>query len=178
MDIQSISMLISGQTNKRVLNPSSTKLQTWSILLSKTKFEFPICPLPFSVLLYFITVCGWCRKLRSRRGNEIAGQVLQNAPEFCEVKIICEGKEVEVGSMSEPPSPHGSSDSPKAAHTQENQRNDSFGCTCFKMKVIAWDRKRRVDVTSGNYSVGRASVWRSEGHVFDPGSPRFIFKLV
>lgn len=77
------------------------------------------------------------RKLRSRRGSGIAGQVLQNAPEFCEVKIICEGKEVVVDSMSEPPSPHESPDSPKAAHPEQNQRNDSFSCKCFKPKAIA-----------------------------------------
>ncbi|KAK6932880.1 hypothetical protein RJ641_002504 [Dillenia turbinata] len=34
------------------------------------------------------------RKLKSRRGNGIANQVLEEAPEFCDVNIICEGKQL------------------------------------------------------------------------------------
>ncbi|KAK7331164.1 hypothetical protein VNO77_25381 [Canavalia gladiata] len=34
------------------------------------------------------------RKLRSRKGNGIADQILQNVPESCNVSIVCEGKEV------------------------------------------------------------------------------------
>ncbi|KAK6917892.1 hypothetical protein RJ641_018643 [Dillenia turbinata] len=34
------------------------------------------------------------RKLKSRRGNGIANQVLEQAPEFCDVNIICEGKQL------------------------------------------------------------------------------------
>ncbi|KAK3432274.1 hypothetical protein EUGRSUZ_E03842 [Eucalyptus grandis] len=34
------------------------------------------------------------RRLKSNKGNGIADQLLQKAPETCEVKIICEGKEV------------------------------------------------------------------------------------
>ncbi|KAL0353331.1 UNVERIFIED_CONTAM: hypothetical protein Sangu_0914400 [Sesamum angustifolium] len=42
------------------------------------------------------------RRMRSRRGNAsgVADHILQNAPQFCDVKIICEGKEI-----SELPSP-------------------------------------------------------------------------
>lgn len=119
---------------------SASKIKVDTVLIEsdmEAKALLDLIPILNITKLVLGTTKSSLRKLRSRRGNEIAGQVLQNAPEFCEVKIICEGKEVEVGSMSEPPSPHGSSDSPKAAHTQENQRNDSFGCTCFKMKVIA-----------------------------------------
>ncbi|KAI8524873.1 hypothetical protein RHMOL_Rhmol13G0183400 [Rhododendron molle] len=120
---------------------STSKIKVDTILIEsdmEAKALLDLIPILNITKLVLGTTKSSLRKLRSRRGNEIAGQVLQNAPEFCEVKIICEGKEVEVGSMSEPPSPHGSSDSPKAPHTQENQRNDSFGCSsCFKMKVIA-----------------------------------------
>ncbi|KAL6990607.1 hypothetical protein U1Q18_008724 [Sarracenia purpurea var. burkii] len=83
------------------------------------------------------------RKLRSVRGSGIADQVLQGAPEFCEVKVICEGKEVLVDStMSELWSPRGSVESPKAAPEPEaeeiqSRANDSFGCTCFKPKVMS-----------------------------------------
>ncbi|CAJ1962748.1 unnamed protein product [Sphenostylis stenocarpa] len=34
------------------------------------------------------------RKMRSRKGSGIADQILQNAPESCDVSIVCEGKEV------------------------------------------------------------------------------------
>ncbi|GMH05222.1 hypothetical protein Nepgr_007062 [Nepenthes gracilis] len=34
------------------------------------------------------------RKLRSRKGNGLADQILLNAPAWCEVKCICEGKDV------------------------------------------------------------------------------------
>lgn len=34
------------------------------------------------------------RKSESRRGGAIADRILHNAPDACEIKIICEGKEV------------------------------------------------------------------------------------
>ncbi|KAK6124756.1 hypothetical protein DH2020_041508 [Rehmannia glutinosa] len=34
------------------------------------------------------------RRMRSRRGNGVIDQILSNAPESCEVKIICEGNEM------------------------------------------------------------------------------------
>ncbi|GMP75891.1 hypothetical protein CsSME_00032817 [Camellia sinensis var. sinensis] len=91
------------------------------------------------------------RKLRSRRGNGIADQVLQNAPEFCEVKIICEGKEVMMdvdnAMMTQSPSPSSRGnlvDSPSSRAPPEEvkvvvadqKNNDSFRCTCFKPKVM------------------------------------------
>ena len=92
-----------------------------------------------------------CRKWKSRRGSGIADQVLDNAPEFCEVKIICEGQEVVVDSISESPSPspspranvkvdvHIPTPTPtrRARPAEENQSNDTFGCPCFKPKVMA-----------------------------------------
>ncbi|CAL5344327.1 U-box domain-containing protein 36 [Camellia sinensis] len=91
------------------------------------------------------------KKLRSRRGNGIADQVLQNAPEFCEVKIICEGKEVMMdvdnAMMTQSPSPSSRGnlvDSPSSRAPPEEvkvvvadqKNNDSFRCTCFKPKVM------------------------------------------
>lgn len=119
---------------------SASKVKVDTILIEsgmEAKALLDLIPILNIPKLVLGTTKSSLRKLRSRRGSGIAGQVLQNAPEFCEVKIICEGKEVVVDSMSEPPSPHGSSDSPKAAHTEQNQRNDSFSCTCFKPKAIA-----------------------------------------
>lgn len=76
--------------------------------------------------------------MRSRRGNNggVAEQILQNAPEFCEVKIICEGKE-----MSELPldSPSSSSLlSPRSSHHHppklaHNQPHHSSSCGCFNI---------------------------------------------
>ncbi|KAK1575109.1 hypothetical protein Q3G72_002711 [Acer saccharum] len=71
------------------------------------------------------------RKSKSRRGtgSGIADQILHNAPETCEVKIVCEGKEV-IDQMTESPS-----QSPKSS-LEENQSIDSFACLCFKSKFI------------------------------------------
>ncbi|KAK2652683.1 hypothetical protein Ddye_012539 [Dipteronia dyeriana] len=80
------------------------------------------------------------RKSKSRRGSGsgIADQLLHNAPETCEIKIVCEGKEV-IDQMMETPSPRGRgnqrSQSPKSS-LEENQSNDSFACLCFKSKFI------------------------------------------
>ncbi|KAG6641952.1 hypothetical protein I3843_09G107300 [Carya illinoinensis] len=73
------------------------------------------------------------RKLRSRRGSGIADQMLQNARVSCEVKIICEGKGV-IEQMTETPSPRDNIDdnTPKQPPQEQDQRNDSFSCMCFK----------------------------------------------
>ncbi|CAN4125956.1 unnamed protein product [Withania somnifera] len=81
------------------------------------------------------------KKLKSKKGNGTADQILLNAPEFCEVKIICEGKEMVELQMFESPSPQattGNSPKPIQSHTQnENQAQDgSFGCGCFKARVM------------------------------------------
>ncbi|XP_059663673.1 uncharacterized protein LOC132309372 [Cornus florida] len=76
------------------------------------------------------------RKLRTKRGSGIADQVLQNAPEYCEIKIICEGKEV-VDQLTDSPSPRGNDGSPKSTSVEhEIGTNDSFICYCFKSKVV------------------------------------------
>jgi hypothetical protein len=75
-----------------------------------------------------------CRKLRSKRGSGVAGQLmLQNAAEGCVVKIICEGKEVTEDQMIESPSPRSNDINPKPKQDQEDQRNDNFSCMCFKI---------------------------------------------
>jgi hypothetical protein len=73
------------------------------------------------------------RKSRSRRGSGVADQMLQNALEGCVVKIICEGKEViETEEMIESPSPRSNDINPKPTQ-EEDQRNDTFSCMCFKI---------------------------------------------
>lgn len=87
------------------------------------------------------------RRLKSRKGNGIADQVLQSAPVSCEVKIICEGKEV-IDLMSESPTPslraRGSDEiNPKPTQksplqrsiSRKFQRTDSFKwLLCFRPK--------------------------------------------
>ncbi|KAA8519233.1 hypothetical protein F0562_013489 [Nyssa sinensis] len=76
------------------------------------------------------------RKMRSRRGSEIADQIVQNAPEFCEVKLVCEGKEVvDLNLITDSSSPLAPA-TPKPI-TDKDQSNDSFTCACFKPKVIS-----------------------------------------
>lgn len=83
------------------------------------------------------------RKMRSRRGNGTTDQILQNAPEFCEVKIICEGKEVVELQMFESPSLRNSNGSATSieGHIQiQNQevKNESIGCGgCFGAKIMS-----------------------------------------
>ncbi|XP_015055678.1 uncharacterized protein LOC107002247 [Solanum pennellii] len=80
------------------------------------------------------------KKLKSRKGSGTADQILLNAPEFCEVKIICEGKEMVELQMFESPSPKsttGNSPKPILSHTEDQNQvqNGSFGCGCFKARV-------------------------------------------
>ncbi|KAI6704723.1 hypothetical protein NL676_007685 [Syzygium grande] len=77
------------------------------------------------------------RRLKSKKGNGIADQILQKAPETCEVKIICEGKEVILEQMAteSPLTPsQGNTDEPNPMQ-EENQCADYFSCMCFKPKA-------------------------------------------
>ncbi|KAK6791161.1 hypothetical protein RDI58_010242 [Solanum bulbocastanum] len=84
------------------------------------------------------------KKMKSRKGNGTTDEILQNAPEFCEVKIICEGKEVVELQMFESPSLRYSGGSPKSIkgqiqnQNQEVQNDQSIGCGgCFRAKVVS-----------------------------------------
>ncbi|KAK4372106.1 hypothetical protein RND71_007490 [Anisodus tanguticus] len=78
------------------------------------------------------------KKLKPRKGSGTADQILLNAPEFCEVKIICEGKEMVELQMFESPSPQATTgDSPKQIQSQNQDENEeSFGCGCFKARRV------------------------------------------
>jgi len=67
------------------------------------------------------------RKSRSRRGSGVADQMLQNALEGCVVKEVIETEE-----MIESPSPRSNDINPKPTQ-EEDQRNDTFSCMCFKI---------------------------------------------
>ncbi|CAN4106664.1 unnamed protein product [Withania somnifera] len=83
------------------------------------------------------------KKMKSRKGNGTEVEILQNAPESCEVKIICEGKEVVELQMFESPSLRYPDSSPKSIKGQiqnlnEEVQNGSIGCGgCFRAKVIS-----------------------------------------
>ncbi|XP_057422059.1 U-box domain-containing protein 54-like isoform X2 [Lotus japonicus] len=80
------------------------------------------------------------RKSRSsRKGNGVADQILQNAPESCKVRIICEGKEVNEQMMLMSPSPQvltvtAASTSAISMTPKERQQSDLVSCICFKPK--------------------------------------------
>ncbi|GFQ03091.1 U-box domain-containing protein 33 [Phtheirospermum japonicum] len=73
------------------------------------------------------------RRMKSRKGNGVVDQIVQNAPEFCEIKIICEGKEMSELMMETP----SSSSSPRSKVDQTPRfgqaQVDSTGCGCFKL---------------------------------------------
>ncbi|KAJ4704119.1 U-box domain-containing protein 35 [Melia azedarach] len=73
------------------------------------------------------------RKLKSKRGSGIADQILQSAPETCEIKIVCEGKEVIDQMINDSPSPHSNDHSSPKFKPQEDENNDSVSCMCFKI---------------------------------------------
>lgn len=96
--------------------------------------------------------------MRSRKGSAgglgVVDEIVKGAPEFCQVRIICEGKEVihlftdspsspfprgRGAYVSTPPPPQSSSSSSSSAAPADDQTQshiitqDSFGCAgCFK----------------------------------------------
>lgn len=79
------------------------------------------------------------RKLRSRRsGSGIAEQLLKNAPQTCQIKIICDGNEVVIDNTIEFPSSRSSStdNDSKSPHSKGDvQHRDSSSWMCFKAKL-------------------------------------------
>ncbi|KAL2495507.1 Adenine nucleotide alpha hydrolase-like superfamily protein [Forsythia ovata] len=78
------------------------------------------------------------RKMRSKKPSGGADEILQDAPEYCEVKIICGGNEITdlaSESLSPSPSPRAADRSPKPVQEQEQINNDSFACGCFRPKT-------------------------------------------
>lgn len=82
--------------------------------------------------------------MRSRGGSGITNEILQKAPGFCEVKVVCEGKETSQlgGSPSALSSPRYQDDNSKSRDSNssikvaEEQQNDSVSCMCFKTKFV------------------------------------------
>ena len=98
--------------------------------LGVTKNEYmQICLAPLS--LYSSSFDG-CRKLlKSRRGIiPIADQIFRSAPITCEVKVVCEGKEV-ISQMIGSPSPGGNEYN---FNFKALQLQEAFSCICFRPK--------------------------------------------
>ncbi|XP_075664619.1 U-box domain-containing protein 35-like [Castanea sativa] len=129
---------------------SSSKVKVDTILIESemvSKAILDLIPIVNIRKLVLGTTKSSLRRSKSRKGNGIADQVLQSAPVSCEVKIICEGKEV-IDPTSESPTR-----SPRARGNDENnpkptqsspvqrssskkfQRTDSFKwLLCFRPK--------------------------------------------
>ncbi|XP_055815056.1 uncharacterized protein LOC129884800 [Solanum dulcamara] len=123
---------------------ASTKVKVDTILIesdTEAKAILDLMPICNIRRLILGTSKANLKKLKSRKGNGTADQIILNAPEFCEVKIICEGKEMVELQMFESPSPQattGNSPKPIQSHTEDQSQvqNGSFGCGCFKARVM------------------------------------------
>uniref|UniRef100_M4E057 UspA domain-containing protein n=1 Tax=Brassica campestris TaxID=3711 RepID=M4E057_BRACM len=80
------------------------------------------------------------RKANSTRGNSVPEQIMRStAAELCEVKVICQGKEIKmeetvmerVPSKSPKVQERTPSKSPKQQRLKKDQSNDPFACICF-----------------------------------------------
>ncbi|CDY40543.1 BnaC02g33490D [Brassica napus] len=73
------------------------------------------------------------RKANSTRGNSVPEQIMRStAAELCEVKVICQGKEIKMEeTVMERRTP---SKSPKQQRLKKDQSNDPFACICFFSK--------------------------------------------
>lgn len=86
------------------------------------------------------------RRLRSRRGNGVTDQIVQNAPEYCKVKIVCQGKEMSQFASESPSASPSPSPSPRATDGATNLVLDrqpsgasyiamkKGACGCFSIK--------------------------------------------
>ncbi|XP_060218987.1 uncharacterized protein LOC132645800 isoform X2 [Lycium barbarum] len=123
---------------------AATKVKVDTILIEsdmEAKAILDLIPICNITRLILGTSKANLKKLKSRKGCGTADQILLNAPEFCEVKIICEGKEMVELQMFESPSPKANTaDSPKPiqshTHDQNQAQNESFVCGCFKARVM------------------------------------------
>ena len=85
----------------------------------------------------------YCRKANSTRGNSVPELIMRStAAELCEVKVICQGKEIKmeetvmerVPSKSPKVQERTPSKSPKQQRLKKDQSNDPFACICFFSK--------------------------------------------
>ncbi|KAI3745331.1 hypothetical protein L1987_58442 [Smallanthus sonchifolius] len=123
---------------------SSSKVQVETVLIEsdmEAKAILDLIPILNIRKLVMGATKSNLRKLKSsskKGGGGTLDQILHNAPQFCEVKVICEGKEVSLQDQStnEPPvSPHSTAPSPQDTTLKPTQDHpDGFvRCSCFKL---------------------------------------------
>lgn len=132
------------QIRKLILG--STKTRSLFLSLSKqgkiiTSFKTQLFKLQINVIILFAEFVNLepRRKWRSKRGA-LARQVLQNAGEFCDVKIICEGKEATYQMIESSSSSSSNILSPNISDNEnfdikrmqkKYRHNGFFWCRCF-----------------------------------------------
>lgn len=130
---------------------SSSKVQVETVLIEsdmEAKAILDLIPILNIRKLVLGATKSSLRKLKSSSNKKGGGgggtleQIVHNSPQFCEVKVICEGKQVSLQDQltSEPPSP--SSTAPSSRHTNINtlkppptqdHTNGFVNCSCFKL---------------------------------------------
>jgi len=106
------------QIRKLVIGANKSQIRYSTIFLKQLIYPKRIDDLVF--------VTFWLdRKLRSRKGSGIVDQIVQNAPESCNVSIVCDGKEVneQIGGAI-------ASDT-SMSQKNKHQQNASVSCVCF-----------------------------------------------
>lgn len=63
----------------------------------------------------------------------MADHILQSAPETCEIRVVCEGKEVIDQMINDSPSPRNNDHNSLKASQEKNELPGSFSCMCFKL---------------------------------------------
>eukprot|EP00262_Sarcandra_glabra_P011171 TRINITY_DN26905_c0_g1_i1.p1 TRINITY_DN26905_c0_g1~~TRINITY_DN26905_c0_g1_i1.p1 ORF type:complete len:255 (+),score=28.02 TRINITY_DN26905_c0_g1_i1:108-872(+) len=123
-----------GMLHKFLNHCSQSKVNADALLIESDDIEKAVLDL-IPVLNIRKLVMGTARSnpWKLKKGSGKAGYIHKNAPDFCEVKIICEGKEV----IDRITSPVASTNSYKTKRNLEaDQNKDLFSCTCFSTKFM------------------------------------------
>ncbi|PWA77285.1 rossmann-like alpha/beta/alpha sandwich fold protein [Artemisia annua] len=129
---------------------SSSKVQVETVLIEsdmEAKAILDLIPILNIRKLVLGATKSSIRKLKSSSkrgsGGGTLDQIVHNAPQFCEVKVICEGKEVSLQDQltSEPPSPSSTApsqrdinvDSHKTMRAQQDKTIGFVNFSCFKL---------------------------------------------
>ncbi|KAF5760437.1 putative rossmann-like alpha/beta/alpha sandwich protein [Helianthus annuus] len=123
---------------------SSSKVQVETVLIEsdmEAKAILDLIPILNIRKLVMGATKSNLRKLKSsskKGGGGTLDQILHNAPHFCEVKVICDGKEVSLQDQltNEPPgSPYSAAPSPRDTPLEpmQDHTNSFVRCGCFKL---------------------------------------------
>ncbi|XP_024987353.1 U-box domain-containing protein 35-like [Cynara cardunculus var. scolymus] len=125
---------------------SSSKVQVETVLIESDMEAKAILDLIPILNIRTLVLGATKSNLRKLRGSSKKGgggtldQILHNAPESCDVKVICEGKEVSLQdqSVTGSPTPSVTAQSPRDAYvnglkTMPDNTDSSVKCSCFKL---------------------------------------------